>query len=461
VFSPGSAGRRSDAGCPIAVAVLPSAPNGPKYSAPISIQTVFIEFFMTANKTAIGLSRIEFIALVAALMSLNALAIDIMLPALPDIGEAVGVSAENDRQFVLSVYTLGFGISQLFYGPIADRFGRRAPLMVGMSIYFVAALVIPLAQDYPMLLTLRFIQGIGAASTRVIAQSVVRDTYKGRAMAEIMSLVFMVFMVLPIIAPSVGQLILLAGYWGYIFTFMAFLAGIFGIWVFLRLPETLAPENQRPLRPDVIIDGFRLVFSNRMAILYATAGIFFFAALTGYINSAQQIYVDIYDLGVYFPIAFAALGILQALSNFFNSLMVGRIGMRRLSHYALLVFTGSSVLLFIVSLFGTPPLWLFLSMFGFTMFHFGWAAGNMNALSMEPLGKVAGTASAVFGFLQTVGGAVLGLAISQSFNGTVIPIVGGYALMGFMSLTCVLIAEKGHLFGVGAEYREGKPDEVR
>ncbi len=409
---------------------------------------------MSTKKTVLGLSRFEFIALVAALMSLNALAIDVMLPALPDIGASLGISADNDRQFVLTVYTLGFGLSQIVYGPIADRFGRRSPLMVGMVIYFFAAILVPLSPNYTTLLALRFVQGIGAAGTRVIANSVVRDTFSGRAMAEVMSLVFMVFMVLPIIAPSIGQILLLAGHWSYIFLFMGGLAGVFGLWVFFRLPETLAPENQRPLKIGVIMDGFRLVFANRTAIWYATGGIFVFGAMTGYINAAQQIYVDVYQLGIFFPLAFASLGLIQALSNFLNSLMVGSIGMRRLSHYALLAYTGSAALLFIISLFGTPPLWLFLLLFGFTQFHFGWAAGNMNALSMEPLGMVAGTASAVFGAMQTVIGALLGLAISHAFNGTVSPIIGGYALMGTMALLCVLIAERGKLFGVGEEYRE-------
>lgn len=407
---------------------------------------------MSFYQPAKPLPRIEFIALVAALMALNALAIDVMLPALPDMGAALGVATENERQYVLSVYMFGFGISQLFYGPLTDRFGRRSPLLIGMVIYCLAAVVAPFAPDFTSLLVLRFVQGVGAAGTRVIAQSIVRDRFHGRAMAEVMSLVFMVFMLIPIVAPGIGQILLLAGHWSYIFVFMGALAFAVGLWVFFRLPETLAPENQRPLRFDVVVDGFRIVFTNRMAILYATAGIFIFGALTGYINTAQQIYVGVYDLGTNFAFAFAAMGIVMAVSNFLNSRMVGRIGMRRLSHYALIMFTSVAIVWFVVSLFGTPPLWLFFAFFGTIMFHFGWAGGNMNALSMEPLGKVAGTASAVFGFLQTVGGAMLGLMIGQSFNGTITPVAGGYALMGLLALGCVLLAENGRLFGVGAEH---------
>jgi DHA1 family bicyclomycin/chloramphenicol resistance-like MFS transporter len=411
---------------------------------------------MSSPQPALPLPRIEFIALIAALMALNALAIDVMLPALPNMGEALGVAAENDRQLVLSVYMFGFGISQLIYGPLSDRYGRRAPLLVGMVIYLAAAFLAPLAPNYTALLTLRFIQGVGAAGTRVIAQSVVRDTFHGRAMAEVMSLVFMVFMLIPVIAPGIGQILLMTGHWSMIFWFMGVLASAITLWAFLRLPETLSPENRRALTFGVVVEGFRLVFSNRLAILYASAGVFLFGALFGFINAAQQVYVDIYGLGPYFPFAFGAMGIVMAISNFLNSRMVGKIGMRRLSHYALLVFTVASLILLVISLFGTPPLWLFLTLFGLVMFHFGWTAGNMNALSMEPLGKVAGTAAAVFGFLQTVGGAALGLTIGRMFNGTVIPVVGGYAVMGLIALVCVLIAERGRLFGVGEEHQDEK-----
>ena len=409
---------------------------------------------MSTNTSAAALPRIEFIALIAALMALNALAIDVMLPALPDMGATLGIPTENERQYILTVYMLGFGISQLVYGPLTDRFGRRSPLLIGMVIYLLAAVAAPFSPGFVTLLALRFVQGIGAAGTRVIAQSIVRDVHSGRAMAEVMSLVFMVFMLIPIVAPGIGQILLMAGHWAYIFYFMGFLALVIGIWVWFRLPETLAKEDQRPLHADVIIGGFRLVFSNRVAILYATAGIFIFGALTGYINTAQQIYVDIYDLGPMFPFAFASVGVVMAISNFLNSRIVRHFGMRRLSHYALLVYIGAAVILTGISLVGTPPLWLFLVLFAIIMFHFGWVGGNMNALSMEPLGRVAGTASAVFGFLQTVGGAVLGLVIGQSFNGTIAPIVGGYALMGIFALICVLIAEKGKLFGVGADHKE-------
>jgi DHA1 family bicyclomycin/chloramphenicol resistance-like MFS transporter len=402
------------------------------------------------------LSRPEFIALMAAMMALNALAIDVMLPALPYMGEALGVESENDRQFVISAYMLGFGVAQSAFGPLSDRFGRRAPLLIGIAVYIVAAFAAAFSPTFAVLLALRFTQGMGAAGTRVIATSMVRDLYSGRAMAEVMSLTFMVFMAIPVIAPGMGQVLLLTGPWQYIFFFMAGLAAVFGLWGLLRLPETLPIANRRPLTFKGVFDGFVIVCTNRAAFSYGLAGMFLFAALFGFISTSQQIYVDIYDLGVYFPVAFAAMAGLMAVSSFLNSRIVARYGMRRLSHFALLVYTGMAAVLLTLSMAGFMPLWLFFSLLSVIMFMFGWAASNMNSLSMEPLGAVAGTASSVFGFIQTVGGALIGSFIGQQFDGTVVPVATGYFAMGTLAIVCVLVAERGRLFGLGTEY--AKPE---
>jgi DHA1 family bicyclomycin/chloramphenicol resistance-like MFS transporter len=273
-------------------------------------------------------------------------------------------------------------------------------------------------------------------------------------MAEVMSLTFMVFMAIPIIAPGIGQVLLLTGPWQAIFIFMGLLASVFGIWAFLRLPETLSPENRRALRFGVVTEGFRIVFTNRVAFSYGLAGMFLFAALFGFISTSQQIYVDIYGLGVYFPVAFAAMAGLMAISSFLNSRIVAHFGMRRLSHFAVLVFTGVSIVWLTLSLSGFMPLWLFFPLLATIMFMFGWAASNMNSLSMEPLGAVAGTASSVFGFVQTVGGALIGSYIGQHFDGTVVPTAMGYAAMGTLAIVCILVAENGKLFGVSPEYAQ-------
>ncbi|HEY9010248.1 MAG TPA: multidrug effflux MFS transporter [Devosia sp.] len=402
------------------------------------------------------LSRVEFITLIAALMALNALAIDVMLPALPYMGEALGVANENERQLVVGAYMLGFGIAQLAFGPITDRFGRRAPLFFGLAVYLVCAFAATFAPTFLGLLALRFVQGLGAAGTRVIATAVVRDKYSGREMAEVMSLTFMIFMAIPIVAPGIGQVILLSGPWQNIFLFMGGLATVIGLWAWFRLPETMHPEYRRPLSLKGIVDGFKIVVTNRVAFSYGLAGAFLFGAMFGFISASQQIFVEIYGLGPYFPVAFACMAGFIAVAQFINSRVVKRFGMRRLAHFAILVYLGMSVIWLTLALLGPIPFPVFFANFLVIQFVFGWAASNMNSLSMEPLGSVAGTAASVFGFIQTVGGALLGTYIGQHFDGTLVPNATGYVTMGTLVLLCVLVAEKGKLFGVGKEYAQAE-----
>ncbi len=402
----------------------------------------------SAPKALGGMGRAEFIALMAFLMALNALAIDIMLPGLQEIGAALNVENENHRQYVVSAYLIGFGIAQLFYGPIADRFGRRIPMIVGLAIYVVSSLAVVFVPSFESLLLLRFIQGIGSAATRVITVSIVRDVFGGRQMAEVMSLIMMVFMVIPVVAPGTGQVIMLFGDWHWIFVFMAVIAVIVGAWMYVRLPETLAPEDVRPFTVKVIFDGFRIVLTNRVALCYTIASTFIFGALFGFINSAQQIYVGIYGLGVWFPVAFAAVALFMALSSFVNAKLVGRFGMRKLSHASLLGFIAINLIWLVVQLVGPAPMpfALFITFFALAMFQFGWIGSNFNSLAMEPLGHVAGTASSVLGFMGTIGGSIIGAAIGQAFNGTALPMVAGFFVVGVIGLVFVLIGEKGRLF---------------
>ncbi|MFN7125003.1 MFS transporter [Rhizobium sp. TH135] len=394
------------------------------------------------------MGRAEFIALMAFLMALNALAIDIMLPGLQEIGAALNVENENHRQYVVSAYLIGFGIAQLFYGPIADRFGRRIPMIVGLAIYVVSSLAVVFVPSFESLLLLRFIQGIGSAATRVITVSIVRDVFGGRQMAEVMSLIMMVFMVIPVVAPGTGQVIMLFGDWHWIFVFMAVIAVIVGVWMYVRLPETLAPEDVRPFTVKVIFDGFRIVLTNRVALCYTIASTFIFGALFGFINSAQQVYVGIYGLGVWFPVAFAAVALFMALSSFVNAKLVGRFGMRKLSHGSLLGFIAINLIWLVVQILGPQPMpfFLFIGFFALAMFQFGWIGSNFNSLAMEPLGHVAGTASSVLGFMGTIGGSIIGAAIGQAFNGTALPMVAGFFVVGVIGLVFVLIGEKGRLF---------------
>lgn len=390
--------------------------------------------------------RWEFIALCAALMALNALAIDIMLPGLQQMGAALGVENANHRQYIISAYILSFGIAQLAFGPVSDRFGRRGPLLVGLAIYIVSAIAASVAPDFATLLLCRFMQGIGAAATRVISVSIIRDSFGGRRMAEIMSLVFMVFMAVPVVAPGLGQIIMIFLSWHWIFVAMGVGAFVVTLWTFLRLPETLHPEYRRPFTRSAITAGFLIVLSNRVALCYTLAGMATFGALFGFINSAQQVYVELYGLGAWFPVVFAAVASLMAASNYLNSRLVGAIGMRRLSQGALIAFIAVSTLWFVLSLVGPIPFPIFVTLFTLDMMLFGLLGSNFNALAMEPLGHVAGTASSVLGFTQTFGGGIIGTFIGQMYDDTVMPLAAGFCGVSIMALLMVLIAERGKLF---------------
>ncbi len=399
-----------------------------------------------SKELGFSLPRWEFIALCAALMALNALAIDIMLPGLQQIGASLGVENENHRQYVITAYFAGMAFALLGYGPASDTFGRRKPLLFGLSVYLVAAFAAAFAPNFETLLALRFIQGIGAASTRVIAVSIVRDRFGGRQMAQIMSLIFMVFMVIPVIAPSIGQLVMLFANWHMIFICMGTIGLAITVWAALRLPETQHPEDRRPLTFKSIGQAFAIVLTTRVSLWYTLASTIIFSALFGFINSAQQVYVGIYGLGVWFPIVFAGIAGMMAVSSFLNSRLVVRLGMRRLSHGALIGFFVASAIWFTWSLFGQLPLAAFILLFAAAMFQFGWIGSNFNALAMEPLGHIAGSASSVQGFVQTLGGGLIGAYIGQSFDGTTTPLSAGFCGVAILGLVMVLIAEGGVLF---------------
>ena len=400
----------------------------------------------SAQQGVFPIPRWEFIALAAALMAVNALAVDIMLPALQQIGAALNVESENHRQYVITAYFAGLALALLAYGPISDRFGRRKPLLFGLGIYVLAAFAAAFAPSFETLLALRFVQGIGAASTRVIAVSVVRDRFGGRQMAEIMSLIFMVFMIVPVVAPAMGQIVMLFSEWHMIFIVMAVSALAITLWAAIRLPETMHPEDRRPLSILSIARGFRTVLTTRMSLWYTLASMTIFGALFGFINSAQQVYVGLYGLGVWFPLVFAAIAGMMSVSSFLNSRLVGKLGMRKLSHGALIGFLLVSAIWLIWSLTGPVPFAAFIVLFALAMFQFGWIGSNFNSIAMEPLGHIAGTASSVQGFMQTLGGGLIGAAIGQSFDGTTVPLAVGFCGVATIGLVMVLIAEKGKLF---------------
>jgi DHA1 family bicyclomycin/chloramphenicol resistance-like MFS transporter len=388
----------------------------------------------------------EFVALIAMMMALNALAIDAMLPALPAIGDALGVVEENSRQWIITAYLLGFGTAQLIYGPLADRYGRKPILMIGLSLYVLFSVLAAFAPSFELLIAARVGTGLGAASLRVLAVSIVRDRYSGRTMARVMSLSFLVFLGVPIIAPTLGQLVLTVAPWPWIFGVLALAGGAFMLWAALRLPETLHPENRMPIRVGRIAAAFREVVTHRQAIGYTLAMTCITGALFGFINSSQQIFFDVFEAPERFTTVFAMVAGGIAVASLLNARLVEKLGSRLISHTALLGFIVMASIHSAVTLSGHETIWTFALLQGLTMFCFGLIAGNFGSMAMEPMGHIAGTASSAQGFISTTAGSTLGFLIGQQFDGSATPMALGMAAMGLGALGFVLLAERGRLF---------------
>ncbi len=397
-----------------------------------------------------GMGFKQFVALIAALMAVNALAIDSMLPALPAIGRSLGVEDENRRQWIVTAYLLGFGGAQIVYGPLADRFGRKPVLMAGMAAYVLFSAGAAFSTSFTILLIARALMGVGAAATRVLAVSVVRDCYSGRDMARVMSLAFIVFLAVPILAPSIGQIIMMFGPWRWVFGGLGLFGGAVLLWTALRLPETLHPADRLPFAPGRVAAAFRLTLTNRIAVGYMLAMTLVLGALFGFINSAQQVFADTLAAPQLFTSVFALIAGFMALSSFLNARIVGRLGPRRVSHMALCGFIAISALHAGVAVTGHETLVSFAVLQAGVMFCFGLVVSNFSSLAMEPLGHVAGTASSVQGFVTTLGGALLGFAVGQHFDGTTVPLAVGFMVYGLLALGMVLLAERGRLFGASA-----------
>lgn len=396
-----------------------------------------------------GMGFKEFVALMAAMMAINALSIDAMLPALAQIGADLGATGPNERQWVITAYLLGFGVAQLAYGPLADRFGRRRVLLGGLGVYAVCTIVAMFAGSLPMMILARVLQGMGAAGTRVVTVAIVRDCYSGRQMAKVMSLTFIVFLAAPIIAPSIGQLIVLVAPWHWIFGALALFGVGTAIWAGMRLPETLPVEARTPISFAGVTSAFKLALTSRLAVGYMLAQTVLMGALFSFINSAQQVFTDALKSPGLFTTVFALVAVFMALSSFLNSRIVEKLGTRRVSHMAMLCFVGFAAVHAAVAIAGYETLLTFTILQAGMMFCFGLVGSNFNAMAMEPLGHIAGTGSSVQGFVTTIGGALIGFFVGQQFDGTVVPMTLGFVGCGLLCVVIVLITEKGKLFHPG------------
>lgn len=392
------------------------------------------------------LSRAEFVGIIAAMMGMNSLSIDAMLPALPQIGAALHVLHGNDRQWVVTAYPLGLGIGSLIFGPISDRYGRRITALASIALFMLATLSCALTNSFTWLLLSRVLAGIFAASTRVVPVSIVRDCFEGDAMARILSLIFMVFMIAPILAPSFGQAVLLILSWRWIFGALLMLAAALWVWIWLRLPETLTSDRCAPIDPRAMAQMFGRVLRHRSSLGYMITSGIAMAGSVAYIASSQQIFTDVFHLPRLFPLAFAGVSATMAVAAFSSSRMVERLGARRLSQGALVAMAVSGALHVALVASGRETVLTFIALQAVGMMCVALTGSNFGAIAMEPFAKGAGLASSIQAFLVAVVSVGLGGMVGAAFDGTTMPIAMGYMLFGLTGLGIVAWAERGRLF---------------
>jgi len=379
-------------------------------------------------------------------MALNALAIDMMLPALGIIANELNIANANDRQLIVVIYVIGTGVAQLFFGPIVDRFGRRRVLLWALGCYIAASVFSIFAPTFSLLLIARGFQGVTTAATRVAILASVRDQVSGRRMSEVMSFAITIFMASPILAPGLGQLIMFVAPWRGIFVALLLYGTAVALWVYIRVPETLPPEKRSALNAGRIASAYGEFLSNRTALGYTMISAIAFGSLFGLISTSEQIFLETFKIGEYFALAFAAIAMALGIATLINARLVGRFGMRRLCHGALILFVVANLTHLAINAFIGDNFWVFIIFVGIAFFAIGLVGPNCGALAMEPMGHIAGAAAGAYGFAGTTLAGILGAVIGRFYDGTTTPVLAGFAILGIAAFGAALLTEKGRLF---------------
>ena len=388
----------------------------------------------------------ELIWMMAMLMALQAFGIDAILPALDRLAVALSVEG-NDRQFVIGAYLLASGIGALVPGALADRFGRRPILLCSIAAYIALSLASALASTFTELITIRAMQGFFGAAIIALPPAIIRDRVGGDKMARMMSLIFVIFLMVPAIAPTLGELILLVADWRAIFAAMAIQGVVIGAWVYFRLPESLSPENRQKIEIRAITANMGTALSLSSVVGYVFGSALVFGALFGFINSSQQLISQTFGAGDIFPQIFGICAGSMAIASWSNSRIVERFGARRVSHTALFAFIAVASLQVIFAFRDNDSLWLFVPMMAINMALLGFIGSNFGAIAMNPFFTIAGAASSAHGFVRMTMAAVLGAGIGYAFDGTARPLALALLASGLACLALVLFSEKGKLFG--------------
>ncbi|NND11387.1 MAG: multidrug effflux MFS transporter [Flavobacteriaceae bacterium] len=383
--------------------------------------------------------KLEFVALMAAMMSIVALSIDALLPALPDIGASLNVVDTNDNQLLITMIFLGLGFGQLLLGPLSDSFGRKPIVYIGFLLFAIATMICVTTKSFEIMIMGRVLQGIGLSAPRTMAISIVRDSYDGDYMAKILSIVVMVFILVPVIAPTLGQFLLNFYNWESIF-YVNLLFGLLVIlWFWQRQPETLVVEKRIPFTPNLFINGTLEFLKYKDAVAFTLVSGFITGSFMVYLSTSQQIFEQQYDLKEEFPYIFASLAIFVGLATFLNSRLVMRFGMWKIAYVGVISYVLISVLYVFLFINGNnPSIGVLLTFFALQFFAIGFLFGNLRALAMQPLGHIAGIGAAINGFVSTVMAVPIANYIGSFVKDSVLPLFIGFSIFGFLSLVIFL-----------------------
>ncbi|WP_158976204.1 multidrug effflux MFS transporter [Cellulophaga sp. L1A9] len=386
----------------------------------------------------------EFIALMASLMSIVALSIDALLPALSDIGVAINNVNSTDHQLLITMIFLGLGVGQLFFGPLSDSFGRKPIVYIGFFIYIIASFICVFATTLEVMIIGRILQGIGLSAARTISIAIIRDTYEGNYMAKVMSFVTAFFILVPVIAPAFGKIILESMGWEAIFYMQVFFAIVIGIWFWRRQKETLHPEYKVKFTSHVFINGVKELVKHKETLACTTISGLITGAFLVYLSSAQHVFEDQYNLKETFPYLFAALAVSIGTSTFLNGTLVLRFGMRKLAFIALITFTTLSIT-YVVLFWGSenPSVIVLMIFLSSIFFCLGFIWGNMRSIAMEPIGHIAGIGAAITGFISTVVSIPIATFIGGYVTITVLPLFVGLSGCGILALLIFLSFRQG------------------
>lgn len=390
---------------------------------------------MTSPQNA--LHRTEFIALMAMLTATVAFSIDAMLPALPDIGQALSPDNVNNAQLIITSFILGMGIGTFFTGPLSDAFGRK-PVMVGGAIVYISACVVAWASSsLEMMLAARLVQGLGAAGPRVVAMALIRDLYGGPQMAQILSFVMMIFALVPALAPTIGHYIIIGFGWRAIFAAFILFSTITLIWLMIRQPETLSPENRRPLSIAALSSATVEMFTHRTARLSILVQTLTFGMLFTVLSSTQQVFDITFGQGDVFHLWFGGIAIVAASASILNARIVVRLGMRAIIK-AMFAVQIALTLIMIVITAANGPYWLAFATYVIwvtgNFFQAGLTIGNLNALAMEEMGHIAGLAASIIAAVATIGGVAVAAPTAILFDGTPMPMAIGILIAASLAL---------------------------